>query len=86
MRIDILDIEELACEMVNLNYEEIDADTQTIEEAFYDKYEIELSQFAILMQDLVPRMSFGESTLTDKVYKGFLNNDKNLWLYKTEIK
>ena len=31
MRIDILDIEELACEMVNLNYEEIDADTQTIE-------------------------------------------------------
>ena len=59
---------------------------EDVNKAFYDKYEIELSQFAILMQDLVPRISFGESTLTDKVYKGFLNNDKNLWLYKTEIK
>jgi hypothetical protein len=84
MRISILDIEELACEMVGLDYDKIDADTEVIEEAFIEKYEIDLSQFVSLMNDLTPRIAVSKSELTDEVYKGFINNNKDMWLFKTK--
>ena len=37
-KVDTLDVEELACHITGLDYDEIDADTTTIEEKLYEEF------------------------------------------------
>lgn len=78
-----IDVEELACEIVGLDYDEIDADTETINVELQNKFGIDLHDFAQLMEKLLPMIDVGESILTHKKYKGFGKN--GIWLLKQEI-
>lgn len=52
--IHIFETEELACSLVGLDNDEIDADSQIIEEHLYEKYGMDLEQFHLLMSKLLP--------------------------------
>ncbi len=85
MGINSLDIEELACHIVNLDYDEIDADTEIIEEQLIEIYGCDLEQFAALITELLPLIDVGQSGLTETRYKGFANVENNIWFVKTKI-
>ena len=84
-KLNYIDIEELACEIIGLDYDEIDADTTIIDEALIDKYGLDIEQFTELINDLIHRIAISESPISNEKYKGFLNNDKNMWLTKIKI-
>ncbi len=60
-----------------------DADCEEVDNAFFEKYEIEMDRFAHLMTDLLPMIGVGTSSLSGKTYKGFAVN--NRFLMKVEI-
>lgn len=80
----MFDIEELACKITGLDYDEIDADTSIIEEKLYEEFEIDLDNFASIISRLLPLVDVGESPFTGKVYKGFADVDNKVWLVRTE--
>jgi hypothetical protein len=82
--IGTLEIEELACYLTGLDYDEIDADTATIEDALIDKFGIDIDQFTELMKLLLPTIDIGESPLTGKLLKGFASREKQMWFVKIE--
>lgn len=84
-KVEMFDIEELACKITGLDYEEIDADTSVIQEKLYEEFEIDLDNFAKIIARLLPLIDVGESPLTEKMYKGFADNEKQCWLVKMEI-
>lgn len=81
--LDRLDIEELACYLAGLDYDEIDADENIIEEHIYAEFGIDLEQFTELINRLLPMIDVGKSPLTNKRYKGFAQ--PGIWLVKIEI-
>ncbi len=85
VRVDMFDVEELACKIIGIDYDEIDADTQIIEEKLYEEFEIDLENFANIISRLLPLIDVGESPLTQKVYKGFSDVKNKCWLVKTEV-
>ena len=78
------DTEELACKIVGLDYDEIDADTELIEEKLYDEFGIDLEVFTKLINKLVPLIDVGTSPLTGETFKGF-SNQNGLWLLKMRV-
>lgn len=79
------DIEELACVILGLDYDEIDADTSVIEEALWEEFEIDLYAFKDIVSRLLPLIDVGESPLTEKIYKDFADNENQRWIVKTEV-
>lgn len=84
-KVDTLDVEELACHITGLDYDEIDADTTTIEEKLYDEFGCDLEQFTHIIQRLLPMIDVGASPLTKKRYKGFSDTEKGMWFVKMEV-
>ncbi len=78
------DTEELACKIVGLNYDEIDADTSKIENELYEQFGIDLEIFTILINKLTPLIDIGTSPLTKERFKGF-SNQKGMWLLKMRV-
>ena len=78
------DTEELACKIVGLDYDEIDADTEIIEEKLYDEFGIDLEIFTRLINKLTPLIDVGKSPLTNELFKGF-SNQNGLWLLKMRV-
>lgn len=79
------DVEELACKITGLDYDEIDADEAKIEDALQEKFEISIGQFADIVRHLLPLVDVGYSPLTDTRYKGFADTEKQMWLVKMEV-
>lgn len=82
-KVSELDVEELACKILDLNYDEIDADTTIIEEKMSEKFDIDLETFSNIISHLLPLIDFGKSPLSKKTYKGFGTGD--FWLVKIEV-
>lgn len=80
-----LDVEELACFVCGLDYDEIDADTEVIEDKLIDEFGCDLSQFTELMRILLPMVDVAKSQLSEKLYHGFADQSKSMWLLKTEV-
>lgn len=57
-----------------------DEESEAIEEAFIEKYELDTEQFVRLLNDLIPFCAMAESPLTGKVYRGFALDHR--WLAK----
>lgn len=81
----IFDIEELACKILGIDYDEIDADTQIIEEKLNDEFYIDLDVFQEIISRLLPLIMVNESPLTNEVYKGFADIERSAWLVKTIV-
>ncbi len=84
-KLDLLDLEELACKITGLDYDEIDADTSVIEDALCAEFGIELDGFVDIVNHLLPLIDVGKSPITEKKYKGF-SDQKSCWLAKIEVK
>jgi len=84
-KVSSLDVEELACHITGLDYDEIDADTSTIEEKLYEEFGCDLEQFTHIIQRLLPMVDVGSSPLTNKRYKGFSDTEKGMWFVKCEV-
>lgn len=85
VRVSSLEIEELACKIVGLDYDEIDADEVLIEDKLMEEFNIDLSLFSSLIGRLLPLVNVAKSDLTGIWYKGFADTKNKLWLVKTEI-
>ena len=77
------DMEELACKILGIDYDEIDADTEVIEEELYNQFEIDLENFSEIVNRLLPLIDVGESPITKEKYKGF--SAGNSWLAKVPV-
>lgn len=84
-KISTLEVEELACQITGLDYDKIDADTSVINEKLYEEFGCDLDQFTDIISRLLPLVTVGESPLTKKVYKGFAEEEKSMWLCKVEV-
>lgn len=82
----IFEIEELACKITGLDYDEIDADTQIIEYKLMDELGVDLQQFQEIVERLLPLIQIANSGMTEKTYKGFADIEGFKWLVKTEVK
>ena len=85
VKVNSFDIEELACYITGLNYDEIDADTDIIDEKIIEEFGCDLQQFTCIIQRLLPMIDVGSSPLTNKRYKGFSNTEKGVWFVKMDI-
>jgi len=79
------DIEELACKILGLDYDEIDADTQVVEEKLSEELCIDLDIFQDIVNRLLPLIDVGSSELTGTRFKGFSDVENKTWLVKTEV-
>lgn len=77
------DMEELACKILGIDYDEIDADTGIIEEELYSEFEIDLENFSEIVNRLLPLIDIGESPLTKERFKGFSTGQ--MWLAKIPV-
>lgn len=84
-KIGSLEVEELACKIIGLDYDEIDADTDIINNKLYEELNLDLDDFTELIRRLLPLIDVGSSPLTQKRYKGFSDVEKQMWLVKTEV-
>lgn len=84
VKLNSLDVEELACKIVGLDYDEIDANEEMIEDAMEERYGISLDVFADILSKLLPMVDVGTSPISGKTYKGFADVEKQIWLLKTE--
>lgn len=82
----IFNIEELACKITGLDYDEIDADSQLIDEKLMDELGVDIQQFQGIIERLLPLVQIAHSGMTEKTYKGFADIENGLWLVKTEVK
>lgn len=85
IKLDRFDVEELACKIVGLDYDEIDADEEVIEDAMEQKFGCDLEKFADMVSLLMPMIDIGESPMTKKRFKGFSDTEKQMWFVKMEI-
>lgn len=61
-------------------------DEEEWEQAIQDRYGIDYVGFSHLISDLMPLIDVGESPLTKKLYKGFADSERQIWLEKIEVK
>lgn len=77
------EIEELACKILGIDYDEIDSDTEIINEELHNQFETDLDIFRDIVNRLLPLIDVGESPITKKKYKGFSSG--NSWLTKVPV-
>ena len=80
-----LDIEELACKILGIDFDEIDGDTQTIEDKIDEEFYIDLDTFQNIVNRLLPLIDVGTSELTNTRFKGFSDVKNKRWIVKTEV-
>jgi hypothetical protein len=84
-RVSSIDVEELACHILEVDYEKIDADTSVINEKLYEEFGCDLDQFTHIIQRLLPMVDAGSSPLTQNRYKGFSDTEKGMWFVKMDV-
>ena len=82
------EIEELACLMLGKDYDDIvdNYEESTIDDMFYDEYNITLEDFEHLLKDLVKFTNPWKSYITGDVYQGFVIPESNKDLMRAIIK
>lgn len=76
-KIDYIDTEELAAYLLGLDD---DYDTETIDEALTEKYEISFDQFHKIVELLIPLCEVAKSPITGVVFRGFADRKEGFWL------
>ncbi len=82
-RTNPIDIEELACKILGLDYDEIDGDTEVIEDKILEELSIDLDYFQEIVNRLLPLIDVGTGGITETKYKGFADVKNKIWLVKT---
>lgn len=58
-------------------------DDESLEEFVYDYYQLDIENFAIILNDLLPLCTIAQSPLTGTWYRGF--GTENTWLFNKKI-
>lgn len=77
-----LEIEELAADLCGLKD---DYETSDVDDALYEKYDIDSEHFDSLVRELYKRLHIGVSPLTNTPMIGIVNSENNAWLVKKDI-
>ena len=80
-----LEIDVLACKILGLVFDDIDADTDVINEKMDEEFFIDLDVFQNIVDRLLPLIDVGTSELTNTKFKGFADVNNKCWLVKTEV-
>jgi len=85
-KLDTYSVEELACCLLELNYDEVDNDI--IDQKLNDAFNIDFDSFFELITRLVPLIDVGQSPISGQRFKGFsIKRDNHMmWLVKEPIK
>jgi len=71
IRVNWMDVEELAAQILNLDYNSEEVDHDVIELAMAEKFNIDLDIFQNIVELLLPLVDVGKSPITNEVFKGF---------------
>ena len=82
--IDHVDAAELAAAVLDLPEIKTDEDIDTVADAFFDEFGMDLEQFAELARRLVPMCAMDKSPLTDAFRRGFVRNGAYIVKITTE--
>ena len=82
------EIEELACLMLGKDYDSIvdNYEESTIEDMFYEEYNVTLEDFEHLLKDLVKFTNPWKSSFTKEIYQGFVIPENENGLMRAIIK
>ena len=80
------DTQELACAILGLNYDDLvdEGRENEIEEALYEKLEINMEQFCNIVEALLPFTPTVKAGLSGKIYHAFVNEKEGLMIVKLE--
>lgn len=73
MRIDYWEVEELAAAMLNRSREYENGDIDWIEDAFYEKFNVDLVDLEKIVRKLIPMIVTDISPITNEPRRGFAN-------------
>jgi len=76
----VWDYEDLARHLCGISE---DDETADLDDALFEKFEVDFEQFCKIVLALMPLAAVGQSPLTGKTYQGFANGD--CWLTKREV-
>lgn len=76
----IWDYEDLARHLCGISE---DDETADLDDAIFEKFDVDFEQFCKIVGALMPLAAVGQSPLTGKTYQGFANG--NCWLAKREV-
>ena len=81
------EIEELACLMLGKDYDSIidNCEESTIEDMFYEEYNITLEDFEHLLVKLIKFTPTWRSPLTKTLYQGFVDLNRGISIIKQEV-
>lgn len=82
------EIEELACLMLGKDYDSLinDYDESVIDSLFYNEYNLDLSDFWHILEDLVKFTPTWRSPITNELYQGFVVSENTEGLMRAIIK
>ena len=78
---------ELACEITGTDIETVYGNFDVIEDALYEKLNIDFDSFHEIINRLLPLIDVGKSPLSGKFFKGFskIEDGRGCWIVKAEI-
>lgn len=85
-RVDWMDVEELACHILNINYD--DVEHSDIDEAIYEKFECSMDTFQEIVEHLIPLADSGKSPITNELFQGFSVDEGEgvrRWIVKNKV-
>ena len=74
--------EELVAYVLNVDCDE---NWDDLEDMLFDEYNIGFEEFQKLLNKLLPMCMQAESPLTGKMFCGFADKSKGMWLLKVEV-
>ena len=82
------DVQELACAVLGLNYDELvdDGKEDVIDNAIYEKFDISMDQFYDIVKALLPFTPSVKAGLSGEWYHAFVNEKEGLMLVKELVK
>ena len=81
------DAQELACAILGLNCDDLvdEGRENEIEEALYEKFEIDMEQFVKIVEALLPFTPVVQAGLTGNKYHAFVNEKESLMIVKQKV-
>ena len=79
--------QELACAILGLNFDDLvdEGRENEIDEALYDKFEIDMEKFTNIVEALLPFTPIVRSGLTGNLYHAFVNEKESLMIVKQKV-
>lgn len=84
---DYYDAEELACNILGMDYDEIvnEGRENEIEDSLYEKFEIGMEQFCDIVKALLPFTPMVKAGLSGDMYHAFVNEKEGVMIVKQKV-